>query len=74
MKWSVDRIEEDIVVLQNIETKEIIEIDKSKFSFDIKEGMVIKKTSSGFIHDKKEETLRKKTIADKFSKLKKQRD
>ena len=74
MKWSVDRIEEDIAVLQNIETREIIDIELNKFDFNVTEGMIVQETPDGFIHDEDEENLRKQVIADKFSRLKKQRD
>lgn len=73
MKWVVDRIENSIVVLQNIKTKKMRDIEKSKFSFNISEGMIVKETPKGFVIDK-EEKLRKEKMAEKFSKLKKQRD
>lgn len=74
MKWAVDRIEDDIVVLQNIETREVMDVEKNKFDFNVTEGMIVQETPEGFIHDEDEENIRKQVIADKFSRLKKQRD
>ncbi len=74
MKWAVDRIEDDIVVLQNIETREVMDVEKNKFDLNVTEGMIVQETPDGFIHDEDEENIRKQVIADKFSRLKKERD
>ena len=41
-KYSVDRIEEDTIVLENIENNEIIEINKSELDFEIVDGNILK--------------------------------
>ena len=41
MKFIVDRIEENIVVCENIDTKEIIQISINEIPENIKEGNVI---------------------------------
>ena len=41
MKYAVDEIIDDIVVLENIETKEKININKTKLPEDIHDGSII---------------------------------
>ena len=41
-KYSVDRIEEDTIVLENIENNEIIEINKSELDFKVIDGNILK--------------------------------
>ena len=72
MKWAIDRIEENIVVLENIESGEIIEVNIIDFPFEVKEGMILAQTDSGYIVDKTEEGNRLSSIQDKFNRLKKQ--
>ena len=66
MKYIVDRIEENIVVLEN--KNKIIKLDKILLPKNIKEGSIITK---GKINTKLEIKRRKK-IRTKFNKLKKQ--
>lgn len=66
MKYIVDRIEENIVVLEN--KNKIIKVDKILLPKNIKEGSIITK---GKINTKLEIKRRKK-IRTKFNKLKKQ--
>ena len=41
MKYAVDRIEDNLVIMENLETKEIIEIEKDKLPEDIKDGTIL---------------------------------
>ena len=39
MRFAIDRINDNIVTLENIETKEMINVDKSLLPKNIKEGI-----------------------------------
>ena len=71
MKYSVDRIENNIIVLENLDTKEIKEINKSKLSFKVKEGDILVFKDNVFIKDDKAKEDRLKMMQEKFNKLKK---
>ena len=71
MKYSVDRIENDIAVLEDITTKEKIEINVNYLPKKIKEGTILEKKDDSFIIDEEEENIRRKRIMEKFNKLKK---
>ena len=47
-KYSVDRIEENIIVLENIENKEIIEINKCELDFEVVDGNILKLVDGKF--------------------------
>ena len=67
MKYAVDKIEEDLVTLENIETKEIETVSIGNLPKNIKEGTILKKM---YVIDTEEETKRKKNIKSIFDKLK----
>ena len=67
MKYSVDKIEDDIVVLQNLDTKEIKEV---KLSFKVKEGDILIYKDNKYIKDDKLKEARMKMLRDKLNKLK----
>ena len=71
MKYSIDRIEGTIAILEDIDTKEKIELDISLLPKNIKEGNIILLKDNIYIIDEKEEEIRRKRIMDKFNKLKK---
>lgn len=71
MKYSVDRIENDIAILEDITTKEKIEINVNYLPKKIKEGTILEKKDDSFIIDEEEENVRRKRIMEKFNKLKK---
>lgn len=71
MKYSVDRIENDIAVLEDITTKEKIELNINYLPKKIKEGTILEKKDDSFIIDEEEENVRRKRIMEKFNKLKK---
>ena len=69
-KYSVDRIEEDTIVLENIENKEIIEINKSELDFEIVDGNVLKLVDGKFVLDKETEVSRKESLRERLNRLK----
>lgn len=71
MKFSIDRIEGTIAILENIDTKEKKELDISLLPNTIKEGSILLLKNNKYIIDKKEEEVRRKRIMAKFNKLKK---
>lgn len=70
MKFAVDRIEENIAVCQNLETKEMMEVTIDKLPKDIKDGTIIMFKDNEYKLDLTEEELRRKKIQERFNKLK----
>ena len=71
MKYSIDRIEENIAVLENIETKEIIEVAISLLPDNIKETNIVIYENNEYELDENTEETRKKDLLSRFNKLKK---
>lgn len=71
MKYAIDRIEEDIVILEDIINKEKKEVNINKLPSDIHEGNIIICEDGKYLLDEQEENARRKRITDKFNKLKK---
>ncbi len=69
MKYIVDRIEENIVICENQETKKMEEFEKINFSEEIKDGDVVILENNKFKIDKKETEKRKEEINDLMKKL-----
>ena len=69
-KYSVDRIEEDIIVLENIDNKEIIEINKSELDFEVVDGNILRLVDGKFVLDKEIEVKRKESLRDRLNRLK----
>ncbi|MCI8545666.1 MAG: DUF3006 domain-containing protein [Clostridia bacterium] len=69
MKYIVDRIEENIVICENQETKKIEEFEKINFSEEIKDGDVVILENNKFKIDRKETDKRKEEINDLMKKL-----
>lgn len=69
-KYSVDRIEEDTIVLENIENKEIIEINKSELDFKAIDGNILKLVDGKFVLDKETEVSRKESLRERLNRLK----
>ena len=67
MKYSVDRIENNIIILQNLDTKEIKEI--KKLNFKVKEGDILVYKDNKFIKDDKEKDNRLKILEEKLKKV-----
>lgn len=70
MKFAVDRIENNIAILENLKTKKKKEISIQLLPSDIKEGMIIIKNNNKYYIDKDEEIKRRKRIISMFNKLK----
>lgn len=71
MKYSIDRIENNIAVLENLETKEIIEIDINLLPTGSKESSIIIFSNNEYKLDLKEEQERKENLLNRFNKLRK---
>ena len=69
-KYSVDRIEEDIIVLENIENKEIIEINKTELDFEVVDGNILKLVDGKFELNQEVEVSRKESLRDRLNRLK----
>ena len=74
MMYIVDRIEEDIVILEEYYTKEIIEIDKRLLSNELHEGSIIKKENNKYYLDDDDEIKRRNELIAKFMSLRKEED
>lgn len=69
MKYALDRIEENIAILENIETGELIKISIQHLPPNIHEGTILKEKNNTYTIDIQEEEKRRKLIEDKFKKL-----
>ena len=69
-KYSVDRIEEDTIVLENIENNEIIEINKSELDFKVIDWNILKLVDGKFVLDKETEVSRKESLRERLNRLK----
>lgn len=70
MKYAVDRIVEDIAVLENISTGEIIEMNVKELPKNIHEGSIVINKDNGFIIDEDLELLRKESLRERLERLK----
>ncbi|HAB66290.1 MAG TPA: hypothetical protein DCE23_02880 [Firmicutes bacterium] len=70
MKFAIDRIEENIAILENLETKEKLEVSLNSLPDDIKDGSILI-FKNKYILDNNEEEKRRTSIKDKFNRLKK---
>lgn len=71
MKYIIDRIEDNIAILENQETKEMIDIDINELPVNIKEGNVLIYENKKYYINANIEEERKKNILEKFQKLRK---
>lgn len=71
MKYIIDRIEDNIAILENQETKEMIDIDINELPANIKEGNVLIYDNKKYYINANIEEERKKNILEKFQKLRK---
>ena len=71
MKYSIDRIEQDKVVLENLKTKEIKIIEIEKFPEYIKEGNIVLERNNQYKILEKEEIQRRQKLRKKLKKIKK---
>lgn len=71
MRYAVDRIEDNIVVLENINTKEKLEVQKGLLPSNIKDGTILIFENNEYKLDLNEEELRRKKIQERFNRLRK---
>lgn len=71
MKYAVDKVEDDIVLLENILNGEKITVQKECFSFSIKETDIVIKKDGAYLKDDKEKEDRIKMIKAKMEALRK---
>ena len=71
MKYAIDRIEENIVVLEDINTKEKKEVQKDLLPPNIKDGTILIFENNEYKLDLNEEELRRKQIQERFNRLRK---
>ena len=69
--FAIDRIEDNIVVLENIKTKEKKEVNREILPNSIHEGSIVKFDNDCYILEENEEEKRRQEILEKFKKLRK---
>ena len=69
--FAIDRIEDNIVVLENIETKENREIHREILPINIHEGTIVRCDNNSYIVNEDEEEKRRREILERFQNLRK---
>ena len=69
--FAIDRIEDNIVILENIKTKEKREIHRCELPSNIHEGAIVKLYNNDYILEENEEEKRRREILERFQKLRK---
>ena len=67
--FAIDRIEDNIVILENIKTKEKREIHRCELPSNIHEGAIVKLYNNDYILEENEEEKRRREILERFQKL-----
>ena len=70
MKYSIDKIEDNIVVLESLEDKSIKEIDKKILDFNVKEKDILIYKDNKYYKDDNLKNERIKLLQEKLNKLK----
>ena len=70
MKYSVDRIEDTIVILQDFDTKEIKEVLKKDIGIRVKDGDILVYKDNKYMKDNRLKEDRVKLIQEKMNRLK----
>lgn len=70
MKYSVDEIIDDIIKLENLETMEIVYINKSDIDFDIYENDILVLENNKYIKDDELKNKRINMLKEKLERLK----
>ncbi len=70
MKYSVDEIIDDIIKLENLETREIIYINKRDVDFDIYENDILVLENNKYIKDDELKNKRVNMLKEKLERLK----
>lgn len=69
MNWSIDRIEKDIAILENIITGEKKEVPTLELPFSIKEGSILTENNNTYTLNLSEEEKRRQEISLRFKHL-----
>lgn len=69
MEWIVDRIEENIAVLEQKITKEKKEVDITTLPFSLHEGSILTFKDEKYFLEEEKEFKRRKEIEERFKKL-----
>lgn len=69
MKYVIDKIEENILVLEDIETGNIIEINKELVVGEVVENAVVVFNNGNYIISKEEEKKRRESIRERMLRL-----
>lgn len=70
-KYTIDEIIDNIVRVEDYETKEMIELDKTCLPEDIHEGAILIYDSNGYRLDIEEEKEKKESLRERIERLKK---
>lgn len=68
--YAIDRIEKNLVIAENLQTKEKIEIKKEEFSFEPRERLIFSIENEKIIEKKEVEEDRRKLLREKMERLK----
>ena len=68
MKYAVDKIEDDLVVCEELTTGEKITLNKNEIKGDVHEGTIIIKSDSSYEVNNQEEENRRKLLQKIFNK------
>ena len=71
MKYVIDRIEEDKVVLEDLSTRETKVIKLSELDFKVREGNIISYENNKYNLDLNTEKIRREKLRNRFNKIKK---
>ena len=71
MKYVIDRIEEDKVVLEDLSTKRQTIINLNDLDFKVREGNILSKEDNKYTLDLNTEKVRREKLRNRFNKLKK---
>ncbi len=69
MKYSIDRIENDVAVLESLESREIINVNITLLPQNVKEGSIIVYESNKYTKEEETELKRKKELQSRFNNL-----
>ena len=70
MKYAVDKIEDNLIICEEITTGEKITLNKNEIKGKVHEGAIIIKSDSSYEVNKEEEENRKKLLQEKLNRLK----
>ncbi len=70
MKYAVDKIEDDVVVCEELTTRKKITLNKNEIKGEVHEGAIIIKSDSSYEVNNQEEENRRKLLQEKLNRLK----